>query len=123
MSALVKSKIKTRVLELTDACRAVDKTPAISRFVYRGDDLARKWKSALRPDDPGALAFVTDACKRITAGLSASVRPEFTNFSAEVESEGVWLVWEVRFEGNGTVVREAFAFLEVDGDYLLGDVD
>lgn len=105
------------------ACRDGDLRAAASHVVYRGPDRARRWVSPTNPDAPDEAQYVQGVCGRIAALLQASSRHEKIAYESQRESEGVWHVWQVRFDTAQRPVTQAFAFLEVQGRFLLGDID
>jgi hypothetical protein len=107
-------RVRARISEMHAACAAGQTEAVIGMLAYRGDDEARKWKSAMRPDDEHARDAATELCRHM-----GSAAPKMTAFESETESEGTWLIGMVEM-GGGTA---AFAFLDVGGVLLLGDID
>ena len=107
-------RVKARVQELRAACLG-DRSAVVGMLLYRGDDLERRWKEPRKPSDPDTKRTVDQTC----AHLTGEEELRFGRMEAEEESEGVWNVIFV----YGAKGQASFAFLEVDGELLLGDVD
>ena len=61
---------------------------------------------------------------RIKGYLDESTGYTFEKYSTEEESEGVWCVWEVMFERENEEPKKVyFCFLDIDGEYAIGDID
>ena len=107
-------RVRARIAEMHQACADGKLDALIGMFAYRGDDVARKWKSAMRPDDKHAREAAEEFCQHMRGPA-----PKMTKFESETESEGTWLVGTVEIDGKSA----AFAFLDVGGVLLLGDID
>ena len=74
-------------------------------------------------DAPDEALQVRRICADIAGLLRAATSHQKVGYESQAESEGVWHAWQVRFDipsGPRTVLM---AFLEVDGRFLLGDID
>ena len=107
-------RVKARVQDMRRACLD-DKSAVVGMLLYRGDDLERRWKEPRKPSDPDTKRTVDQTC----AHLTGEEELRFGRMKTEEESEGVWNVIFV----YGAKGQASFAFLEVDGELLLGDVD
>ena len=107
-------RVKARVEEMRQACLG-DKDAVISMLVYRGDDEARRWKEPRKASDPDTKRTVDQTCAHLTGAEDL----RFGRLESEEESEGLWHVIFV----YGAKGQASFAFLEIDGVLLLGDVD
>jgi len=108
---------------LLDACLASDHAAAAEHIVYRGEDPARRWRTSVQIDNPAEAETVSQVCGRLRALLGPSGAHEKLDYEQSEQSEGSWHVWHVAFgTGSGQATR-VLAFLEVDGRYLLGDID
>ena len=98
-------------------------------LVARGDDVARRWKAPADLTQPSERVFVEDVASRLDRFLQRARRPDGTleyeieAFTTESESEGVWHVLEVEFEGADNEVDALFAFLPIGGTYYLGEFE
>ncbi|MCR4316967.1 MAG: hypothetical protein NUW37_11535 [Planctomycetes bacterium] len=88
------------------------------RFVYRGEDAARKWKDTYSAEDQMELAAVEGNLRELQRLLENGAL-EFVSFETGRESEGTWLVWTVKFGEKET----AIACLQIDGKLAVGDID
>lgn len=118
-----KEGVRKRIEELFCLCEAGDLEKAAGYVVYRGDDPARRWKTACTLGTEEEREVVAEVCQAISGLLSESDSYEFEQFETEAESEGTWYVWKVAFRRGGEKMDVAFAFLEVEGTYALGDID
>jgi len=114
LSKDTEERVKARVQELRTACLG-DKDAVVGLLLYRGDDLERRWKDRRKPSDPDTKKTVEQTCAHLTGKEDL----RFGRMESEEESEGVWNVIFV----YGAKGQASFAFLEVDGELLLGDVD
>ncbi len=114
LTADTEERVKARVQALRTACLG-DRSAVVGMLLYRGDDLERRWKEPRKPSDPDTKRTVDQTC----AHLTGEQELRFGRMEAEEESEGVWNVIFV----YGAKGQASFAFLEVDGELLLGDVD
>lgn len=105
------------------ACRDGRLPDAAELIAYRGPDEARRWRSTPRMDAPEEARQVEGVCARVAGALAASTGYQKVGYQSEAQSEGVWHVWEVRFDTASGPRTQLFAFLEVDGRFLLGDID
>jgi hypothetical protein len=116
--------VKKRLVELFNHCRRGDYRSAASYLVYRGDDTARKWKDVYNYDHPEDREYVDGFCKNMKLLLEViDNRYTFTKFHVEKESEGEWLVWQMRFRFDGKQKTNTLACLKIKGEYCLGDGD
>lgn len=113
-SADTVERVKARVAELRTACLG-DKDAVVGLLLYRGDDLERRWKDRRKPSDPDTKKTVEQTCAHLTGKEDL----RYGRMETEEESEGVWNVIFV----YGAKGQASFAFLEVNGELLLGDVD
>ena len=93
-------------------------------IVYRGDDKNRKWKDHCRYNVEEEKHQVQNLHQRIVSRY-LPYKYEFLKFFSQKESEGEWLIWEMKFEteDNERPKKVYFAFLKVGDRYLLGDID
>jgi len=106
---------------LTEACanQQGDYSGAEGLVLYTGSDRDRKYKEFASADG-AERAELNSTCYRISTLMSGANGYTVTSYETENESEGSWHVLKVNFESG----KEAtFAFLEVDGQMGLGDID
>ena len=123
--------VEARLSALLAAASAPDAGPdALAPFlVARGDDDARRWKAPADLTVASERAFVEDVHDTLSQFLRRARQPDGTleyeieAFTTESESEGMWHVLEVEFEGLEGEVEALFAFLPVAGDYYLGEFE
>ncbi len=91
-------------------------------LVYRGNDEQRKWKDICNLNHPDEVEQLKLLSKEINR-LHQISEPKFVEFIQQEESEGKWYVWKLEFK-NDTKTRPAyFAFLKINGQYAIGDID
>lgn len=109
---------KKELEKIFNLCR-LDKDYKLAQYVvYRGDDEARKWKDASHPKHDDEMKAVRKMKSSIKKYL-AKGEYTFEEFFQEEESEGVWNVWKVSFNGKPVY----FAMLKIKGKYAIGDID
>ncbi len=120
--ASLEGKTKDRLIEVIKLIKA-DNRPELARHViYRGENEARKWKAVSDYTVEEEKANVDRVCKRM-AKFVALGEPTFVDFKADKQSEGVWLVWKVRFGEGDKAKTIHMACLEINGRPELGDLD
>ena len=121
--------------ELASICKNVDFTDpkaneigffykAAPYVVYRGEDKKRAWKDIANYLNPDEKKGVDDVCERINQSVNQSgSNYKIIRYFTETESEGIWHILMVSFIKKGVVKKAAFAFLKINGKFLLGDID
>jgi hypothetical protein len=115
--------IKSVLVKLFDASKAKNFTAASEFIIYRGADKTREWKDTYKISNATELDEVKRICKKIKALLDLSSGYEFKRMAIEKESEGEWFIQEVEFKSGGQNLITRFAFLNVNGNFILGDID
>ena len=123
--------VEARLAALLASASAPDAGPAtLAPFlVARGDDDARRWKAPADLGQPSERVFVEDVAQRLSQFLQEARQPDGTleyeidAFTVESESEGVWHVLEVEFEGAESEIDALFAFLPIGDAYYLGEFE
>jgi hypothetical protein len=116
--------VKNRLAELFEVCKKGDAETAASYFVYRnGPDTAREWKDRLRAGDPLEKKAAEEGCRQIKSFLDASQGYSFGSVRIEKESEGEWHISEATFKQGDRTKIVSFAFLPINGQFVLGDID
>ena len=121
-SAKIEDRVKARLTELLGLVKAGKNAEAAAYIVYRGDDEARKWKSVCDYSAADEKRQVDRVCDDLREVIALG-KPTFVKFDSEKESEGTWLVWEVKFGEGDSAKSIHMACLEIDGKIALGDVD
>jgi len=115
--------IKSVLVKLFDASKTKNFTAASEFIIYRGADKTREWKDTYKISNATELDEVKRICKKIKALLDLSSGYEFKRLAIEKESEGEWFIQEVEFKSGGQNLTTRFAFLNVNGNFILGDID
>ncbi len=115
--------VKKDLLKLFKSCKAERYAEAAAHIVYRGPDAKRKWIDIYDYSQPTERAEVEGVCENIKVLLQESDSYEFAKFFEETESEGRWLVWEIKFKKREKEGAVLFALLKVKGRYAVGDID
>ncbi len=107
--------------KLTEACadQQGDYSGAEGLVLYTGSDRDRKYKEFASADGT-ERAELNSACYRISTLMSGGDGYTVASYETENESEGSWHVLNVNFDSGKDAM---FAFLEVDGQMGLGDID
>ncbi len=120
--------------ELTELCKNVDFTDpksfelgyfykAAPYIVYRGEDAKRKWKTAADYSKSEDKTGVDAVCEKINQTVNQDKNYKIVQYFTEKESEGTWHVLMVTFIKKSVEKKAAFAFLNINGKFLLGDID
>ena len=115
--------LETRLTELFGLCQNNDLEGAASYFVYRGPDKGREWKDTLRFSDPSEKAAIKELCRRINGYTDKNQSYSFGAVKVERESEGEWHALEVSFYQGSEHQKAVFAFLLINGQFAIGDID
>ena len=120
--------------ELVTLCRNVDfsdpKTTQLGTFykvapmiVYRGEDMSRKWKDIADYNKAEDKKGVDEICYKINSTINQDTAYKIISYQVQKESEGVWNALQIRYLRKGTYKKILFAFLNVKGKWVLGDID
>jgi hypothetical protein len=123
MQSSTDEALKTRLTEVFELCRSEDFAAAAAYFVYRGPDKNREWKDVLRASEAGEKAAVKALCRRIRSYLDDSDDHEFGRVKVKRESEGQWHALEVSFRRGEQTKKAIFAFLLIEEQFAIGDID
>lgn len=113
------AKVAQAFQVLLDAC-PTDKAEAASLIVYRGEKEKRKWKDVCDYSKAEDKERVDDVCANLS---EVPANYMITEYQTEKESEGTWYVLGITFEENGEQQRGYVAFLKIDDQFALGDID
>ncbi len=112
-------KVKDRVQQLMQLAKGNDAAQLAPALVFKGEDEARKWKTALDAKQPGDLKMAENEMKRIIRALEGCNDMQFEKIISERESEGQWIVQPVTCGSK----KIHFAFLLINEQLLLGDLE
>ncbi len=116
----IKSELQTLVLKLKSASKTNDIPALCELIVYDGDDKKRAWKKALDATIKEDAFIAEDWKAEIDEVFVDCADITFSEVKKEKESEGIWYIIHVTCKGKPPV---GFAFLKINGKYLLGDID
>ncbi len=116
----VQKSVEAALLELRATAAKGQPESIATSLVYRGEDVQRKWKSPLKETAKDEMEYAEKTIKRINDKLSSCKGLTFGKLRIEKESEGIWYGLKVFCDGNSV---GHFAFLKIDGKFLLGDMD
>lgn len=113
----MRARAEEAVGALFAACADRDPTRVMARVAYQGDETARRYRSAWRPDDADALAVAQGLCAVLPRDglievLEVSTRPPTRQTASD---------WTMTTVQRGAT-RLFLAFVEVDGALLLGEL-
>ncbi len=114
------NKLRERVEVLLSIIPTDDNTLFGNFCVYRGEDLSRKWKDRIDPYNQDEMQYALSWKMRLNKALTNCPEFIYEKYLSERESEGVWIVQPLICD-NGDKIY--FAFLEIKGELLLGDID
>ncbi len=114
-----KKSVQDKVEKLISYAKENKVKEFTENIVYRGEDESRRWRSAMNMNDTAEAERVTDFMKEVNFYIQNCPDRTFNEIRTESESEGTWIVMPV---GCSTSIVY-FAFLRVNGELLLGDID
>ncbi len=114
---------KEALRQLFDHCAAKEYAQASGFFLYEGSDTSRIGKSALSTDDPGEAAAVEARCENLVTLIESSGGFAIVGHQRETRGEQVWHRLQVSFSTAGEPTKRVFSMLEVNGRFLLGNVE
>jgi len=114
------SQLQERVKQLIIAVQSENTSGFGKLCLYRGDDEVKKWKEAANTDSESDMVWPIETMGKLKKQLTSCEGQIFSKFFSETESEGTWIVQPLQCTGGKTI---NFAFLEINGELLLGDVD
>lgn len=103
---------------LMAACAGGDLARVAAGIVDR-DMPSSEWHRAMDVTEPGRREAVESVCRRVN-GMRRGQDHVLAAYRKERQSEGVWHLCTVRYASGES---EIYAFLEIDGRMLLGDID
>lgn len=109
---------KNPVDEIVDLCAQSNYDEASKHMIYHGSDKNRVKDAAnYASDDPESKKSVEQACNQLKATKTAkhTVGPE--------RSEQGLSVFDVNTEENGKSGKKIWAFVKINGKYVLTDID
>ncbi|HEX8887634.1 MAG TPA: hypothetical protein VF779_00550 [Pyrinomonadaceae bacterium] len=115
--------VEIRLARLFDICRSDKPEDAASYIVYRGEDKTREWKDTLHADEPADKAAIVGICWRIKSYLDQSTNYSFDGVHVKKESEGEWHALDASFYQGEKAKKVIFAFLLINGQFAIGDID
>lgn len=113
-------KLKERVEVLLSVIPEEDPSMFGNFCVYRGDDETRKWKDRVDNYKMDEMQHAISWKMKLNKALTNCPEFGYEKYLSERESEGVWIVQPILC-ANG--VKIYFAFLEIKGELLLGDIE
>lgn len=120
-SGTPQERAESALQRLTEACANPqgDYSGAEGLVLYTGSDADRKYQDFASADGQ-ERQMLNSTCYRVTTLMRGGDGYTVTGYETETESEGAWHVLGVEF-GSGQSAQ--LAFLEVDGQMGLGDID
>jgi hypothetical protein len=113
-------KLKERVDVLLSTLSVEDPSMFGNFCVYRGEDLSRKWNDRINTYNQDEMQYAVSWKMKLNKALVNCPDYSYEKYLTESESEGTWIVQPLLCP-NGSIIY--FAFLEIGGELLLGDVD
>lgn len=89
-------------------------------LVYRGSEQSRRWKDVMNPAVEEEKALVKGFMEEMREQFTRVTDYEYGEFLTEEKSEGVWYIQQVT---ASTGMQYYFAMLNVNGEYVIGDID
>ncbi len=115
-------QVKGVIHQIFELCKEEQDIRLAEFIVYRGDDQERRWKDVCNTSDPNDMERVRSIRRRIQKKI-IPYKYEFIKFITEEESEGQWYVWELKLTKGDQTKKIYLAFLNIQGEFALGDID
>jgi hypothetical protein len=116
----VKRNLSDAVLALQKLTEKKDTQQILRKMVYTGEqDVNGRWKRTIDPSNTDDVASGKRILGKLTERLSKCNNASFGEVRIEKESEGVWYVIKTTCGERSS----AFAFLKINNEFVLGDVD
>lgn len=116
----IQKSVQAAIIELQATAAKQQPELIAANLVYRGADEQRKWKSSLKTSEKEEMEYANNTIKRINDKILKCKGLTFDKLRIERESEGIWYALKVYCDGNSV---GHFAFLKINGNFLLGDID
>lgn len=128
------AQVAQTLIQLAAICKNVDfndpKSFELGYFykaapyvVYRGDDKSRAWKTVSNYKNELEKNGVDAICERINQTVNQDSKYKIVQYFTENESEGTWHILIVTYYRKGIEKSSAFAFLHIENNFALGDID
>ncbi|UEG51214.1 hypothetical protein LK994_06975 [Ferruginibacter lapsinanis] len=117
---LIEAVIQEELNMLFGYVKDINITAFTSHTVHRDDDPSKNWKIAGDPANKYDSLQAGATMGKIHLILEGCPDKKFESFKIEKESEGVWYVYSYQCL-DGKIIH--FAFLKIQGKYLLGDIN
>lgn len=114
--------VKNTLERMFTMCELQNDSALAEYVIYRGDDTSRKWKDHCQVNAADEMRQVISLRNRINNYLLPN-EYKFVEFTTQTESEGTWYVWELEVKFKYETQKVFFAFLNINGQYVLGDID
>lgn len=115
-----KSELQAVILKLQTAAKENNIPALCDLIVYDGEDKKRAWKRSLDATIKADAFIAEDWKTEIDEVFKDCTDISFSEVKKEKESEGIWYILHVTCKEKPPV---GFAFLKINGKYLLGDID
>ena len=116
----IRTKVENQINTLLSYVSTKNYAGFSSNSVSRREDLAKKWKAAKDTTNADDIRDTKEMMKKIDRFLSECSNKKYESLTSEKESEGIWYVYTYQCV-QGKKIR--FAFLLINGNYLLGDIN
>jgi hypothetical protein len=121
--ATVKEEVGKTLSRIINTVKGENWKELASRVVYYGPNEDRQMKSSLNPEDPEEFKVAKETGGQIKGYLNVTEEYRLNNFFISEQNLTDLPVCETVFEGKDRKIYVIFAFIEVNDEYLLMDVD
>jgi hypothetical protein len=111
--------VKASFDSLQQFTKANDINAFAQKCIYRGNDENRKWKQPVNIKNTNEVMATQSTFEKAKDIFAKCATATFKGLKLDKESEGIWYVYTV----NCNEKEIHFAFLKVDNNYYLGDID
>lgn len=120
MTSGIATQLKERVDVVLSTLGSEDITMFANFCVYRGDDESRKWNDRVDIYNESEMEHAVIWKNKLNKVLAVCGEKSFGEYQSETESEGTWIVQPIHCADGSTVY---LAFLSINNELLLGDID
>lgn len=92
-------------------------------IVYTGENLEKKYKVSLNPENSADLRRAERLAKKIKAYIDISDQYEVTEYIESAKDNNNWVNVTVAFKSGSQILDIEFVFLRQNGKILLAEID
>jgi len=115
--------LKQEFEKMLEYCRSSQDDKVANYIVYRGDDEARNWNDALNYEDESEREKIVRFRKDIVKDYLKYTNIEYLKYMEQEQNGKMWYVLQVKFSNETENETVYFAFLKINENFVIGDID